>query len=107
MRAVKQINILTTEQAAYLAGFIDGEGSVGIISGKIRVAITQGEPGKHILYTIKDWIGAGTVGLHRPAQGNWQAVYRYRLASTSMSIQLYEQLKPYLRLKGEFFEHIE
>lgn len=105
MIALKQINELTIDQACYLAGFIDGEGSVGIVSGRIRISITQAESGKHILYTIKEWIGAGTVGLHRPAQGNWQAVYRYRLQSTSMCVQLYKQIGPYLRIKGDLLEN--
>ena len=100
------INKLSSEQAAYLAGIIDGEGSIGLISGRIRLKITQAEKGKHVLYLLKDWIGAGSVGLHRKSQGNWQAVYNYRIHSTKGIALIFSQIKPYLVIKKESFERL-
>lgn len=100
---MKKINCLTPTQAAYLAGLIDGEGHVRVTTGRVVCGITQSEKGIHLLHLAKEWIGAGTIGLHRAAQGNWQSVYRYRLHSTKFNKDLFNQLSPYLHHKNDAF----
>jgi hypothetical protein len=99
-----QINNLSIEQRAYLAGLIDGEGYVGVISNVVVLKITQAEKGKDILDIVKNWLGVGTVGLHRKSTDKWQAVYRYRLQSTLLNKQLFEQIEPYLNIKKDAFK---
>jgi len=93
------INKLSDTQAAYLAGYIDGEGSLMRYSNKITIKITQGVHGIDSLHTVKEWIGAGCVTLHRKEMDKWQAIYKYVLSSTTLSRELLTQILPYLQIK--------
>ena len=93
---VSKVNKLSPVEAAYIAGLFDGEGSLYSNTFKI----TQGERGIQVLYYAKEVIGCGGVTIHRKAQGNWQAVYTYKLRSPKAIENLMLQLKPYLLIKG-------
>ena len=90
-----KVNKLSPEDAAYIAGFMDGEGS---LYGN-TLKITQGEHGIQALYWVKEKVGAGSVSLHRAAIGNWQAIYRFQINSYDGRRQLMKQLEPYLKIK--------
>lgn len=92
-----KLNKLTNTEAAYIAGFLDGEGS---IYGK-TVKITQAEPQQEVLYWIKDTVGAGCVDLHRTKTDKWNNCYRYRIQSKKMGREFLSQLLPYLIVKKE------
>jgi len=83
---------------SYLAGLVDGEGSVGWHS--------SGKGRKRFVIEIKmtdealiDWL-CNTFGGHkqyRPSK-KWQDQWRWRIQNTS-AVDLYEQLKPLLKIK--------
>ena len=96
---LSRVNKLSPTEAAYIAGFFDGEGSL-YGSGITRtLKITQAEKGVHALWEIRRIIGCGSVSLHRPATDKWQAVYRYQLKSQVSIKDLLHQMKPYLMIK--------
>ena len=95
---------------AWLAGFIDGEGSliVGLCVKKthshrwnlhlnVYLTIPQHERGKHLLEEIHKTIGGGTLY----AKGKRDAhMWRYTLVERELLVQIVTRLQPYLRLKN-------
>lgn len=85
---------------AYLAGLVDGEGSVGFFSeraGKkvftIEIKMTS-EP-------LIDWIVSnfgGTKAFRKSKVASWQDQWRWKIRGVAAA-QLYIALNPYLKLK--------
>ena len=92
----KEILPLTEAQKAYLAGIIDGEGSLTIVknkSGKLWpiLSITQKNP--QLLYWIKNTIGHGYICRRK------RDIYHFYLRRQSLIKDLLGLIKPYLILK--------
>ena len=89
------VNKLSPTEAAYIAGIVDGEGSIY----RNTLKITQAEAGVEMLWEVKRMIGAGSVSVHRRATDKWQTVYRYQLQSEDMVRQVFKQITPYMIVK--------
>lgn len=105
--AVQVLNKLTPEQAAYIAGFWDGEGSIGIWAHKrpnrkrshyYNVRMTVSNTNLEVLEYIRDLLGSGTIHQEKVVNGNAKTLYRLCL-SEGKTRQLIPQLLPYLVVK--------
>jgi hypothetical protein len=92
-----KVNKLTPTQAAYIAGLLDGEGSM---YGN-TIKITQAEYGVEALWKVKELAGVGGVSVHRHATDKWQTVYRYQIQSKKLGREFLAQLIPYMIVKKE------
>lgn len=101
------INKLTVEQAAYIAGFLDGEGSLQV---RIRkdlqrsYKITIGQKAPIVLFWIEAVIGIGRVCNRRTrnTDGTWKQLHpHYVLGGRLQVLAFLEQLEPYLIVKKE------
>lgn len=96
------------EDLAYLAGFIDGEGCIGIhhrgkAKGRkptVRVSITNTD--KNILIWCKNFIGlGGTLKIHNKNGNNkWKTAYRLEY-DCKKAEALLRMVVPYLKIKKE------
>lgn len=94
----------------YVAGMLDGEGSIrrqwykATKNGRQyqRTVLSIYNTNRDALDFIAKTVGAGGVGLHRSAQTakGWKAVYAYR-ASNAVADMLLLTLLPYLIIKRE------
>lgn len=93
---------LTPTQAAYIAGFLDGEGSVILYMRRDSVALrvsfsnTKLEP----LNWIKEAVGMGSIIIKHHTNLKHRASAMYQLNSDAAA-QLLKQVLPYLVLKHE------
>ena len=98
---------LTEIEKAYLAGFIDGEGSIGIQQDSHarygRICLRISNTNEMIIRYIRDLIGFGAVVFIKRQKDKWQDAYSYQVASYQCKIVL-EQLLPYLKVKRELGE---
>jgi hypothetical protein len=76
----------SSEQAAYLAGFLDGDGCIAVnyeknaecrlgIRVRIRVSFTQHRGRRKVLDRLREWIGSGVIAEY---DGNGMAEYVIR-----------------------------
>jgi hypothetical protein len=103
----RSVNVLSNEDASYLAGFLDGEGHIGInkthsntsrrkVNHTIRIKITNTFPG------IMDWIsctvGHGSVSKQKIYVSGHKQSWEWCI-SGFRAIDLLRQLHPYLKVK--------
>lgn len=93
---------------AYLAGLLDGEGTVGIN----RVKSAKAKNPSHFPHLmiansyepVVRWLGeiGGSVDVHRPSthKSNWKTSYRWRLHGKNAETFV-RAVRPYLRIKHE------
>ena len=94
----------TAEELAYIAGFVDGEGCIGIhqwkkgsfINRSIRVILTNTDPS--VLRWIQDVYG-GSLRCTNPVK-NWNIRWELCLSSRKASAFLVD-IQPYLRMKNK------
>lgn len=94
------MNILSLEEAAYLAGLIDGEGSVMLTNtaGTFRapmVTISLNELG--VLDWVKECVGGGCVIRKSKRQDHHADQFAYSIKNTR-AVRLLEQVTPYMRV---------
>lgn len=106
------MNNTTELQKSYLAGFIDGEGYIGITfqrkkETKISSATPRYHPfliivntNKEILDFIKDIIGEGKVYIGKKSNGRWKESYQYKLTKADNLEEILTAILPYLKLKN-------
>ena len=100
---LSDMDLLTTEELAYIAGFFDGEGYIGIVKNqglRLIVSITNTKVG--ILYWLKGLFGGSVCKGQRPSQ-NQKPIYVWTIVSREAAMFLYK-IQPYLRLKEELAE---
>lgn len=94
---------LSVPEAAYLAGFIDGEGSIMLVQrshglgGHLRLSITNTD--KEVLDWVVEVAGVGAVNRHRDEGETNRATWLYR-ANGDAAASIIEQIRPYLRVKS-------
>jgi len=100
---------LRAEDAAYIAGLLDGEGCFGIFKRTARKPLVSDQYSIHIAICITDpyiipWLaevtGCGWTASHDGSNIKHKAVYTWHCASTAAAT-LAEQILPYLRIKRE------
>ncbi len=93
---------MTEVQIAYLAGFFDGEGTIGIYTdngSRYVVRISLSNTSKESVYLFKQYFGGCVFTQKRNEQKpTWRTVYRWQIGNTQAD-RFFEIITPYLRLK--------
>jgi O-phosphoseryl-tRNA(Cys) synthetase len=100
MVATKGPNPLCATDAAYIAGLIDGEGTI-TLSRKHRnenrqLAISISNTEKYLLVYVLSTVGAGKITGKRTARANHTPSFTYAIYNRQ-ALSLLEQVFPYLR----------
>ena len=103
--------VLTNTEAAWLAGFIDGEGSIQIrwqrakrdthmTSSVASISISQAEPRTEVLYWLQNKFG-GAVSSHgtNARNPNHNKAFRWLVTGTA-AVEVAKLIRPYLKLKA-------
>lgn len=92
-----QSQICSPTEAAYIAGFFDGEGSINITNkGQVRVVMSQKKP--EVLYWIRDTLGGGTVR-QLTKRGEAYECWRYGVYSIRQVCSFLDMVLPYVVVK--------
>lgn len=94
-------NQLTPTQAAYVAGFFDGEGSAYLYLRRDAVAMraTFANTNLEGLKTLQEWFGAGNIVTK--AREEKHKVSHMLILNSDSALSLLEQIQPYVILKKE------
>ena len=86
---------------AWLAGFIDGDGSIGIykIGNSHQIRLRASNTSKDIIDYIHKTIGLGYIAKYKPKKGR-KSAYEWIVVSRN-ALAVLEQIEPYLKLKKE------
>jgi len=101
----RQVNSLSSEDAAYLAGLVDGEGTITLSrkhAGEGRqlvVSISSTE--RSILVFVRDRVGAGKITGKRSAKAHHAPASTYAI-SNRQALRLLVQIQPFLRSYKRF-----
>lgn len=94
------VNILSAVDAAYLAGFIDGEGTVTLTrkhkNENRQLAITISNTERQILEFCLKVIGAGKITNKRVSEAHHTPSFTYAIYNRQ-ALSLLKQIEPYLR----------
>lgn len=94
---------LVMEDACYLAGMIDADGSVGIYSGndrKPRVHVSVSNTDYDFLMWVKSVTGMGSVNRQRAGTDKWKPSFQWN-CTTRAAVTLLSQIEPYMRIKKD------
>lgn len=104
----RSVKALSQAEAAYLAGIVDGEGTITLAhihkgaNRQLSVSITNTE--RQLLDWVKHVIGAGRITKKRAYNARHRPSYTYAIANTQ-ALELLRQIAPYLqthkRLRAE------
>src|SRR5262245_58307366 len=98
----RQCRELTIAEAAYIAGFIDGEGTIHIyrqVHGYCGVRVTVVNTVRAPIAWMVERTGIGTV-FHRPPRVKKHRISYWWQASAEAATSLLHQIRPYLLIKG-------
>lgn len=92
---------MTIKEIIWLAGFIDGEGYIGVVKkgtryqSQVRIATTHKETMEYVAKLLEV-----PCGVHKPSKGNgkWKSCYR-AVVYDKRAEELCKELLPYLRTK--------
>jgi hypothetical protein len=93
---------------AYIAGFFDGEGCIGIYpaptgrSTRVLVEMCQAEPREQVLFEIQEFLEAQGISFtHRvtPAKGRCKPVHKIYTVNRAVASEFLKQIEPFLRVK--------
>lgn len=98
----ESVHKLSVEQRAYIAGYFDGEGSVGLYPKKagfaLKVTVVQRKP--EVLLWLHGLFGGALVTVDRTeARGN--IYYELRLEGPDAALPLLKVIAPYVREKKD------
>ena len=100
MARYRQVNNLSVSQAAYIAGLIDGEGSVGLLrkhkgdNRQLVISIANNELA--LLEFVLEVIGAGKITHKRPIAAAHNESYTYTITNRQ-ALSVLEQTYRFLR----------
>ncbi|HEY4498775.1 MAG TPA: LAGLIDADG family homing endonuclease [Candidatus Paceibacterota bacterium] len=96
----KKVRELKKEEAAYLAGIIDGEGTVTLTrrnrNDQRQLAVTVSSTDRHLLEYVLQIVGVGKITNKRMNRSNHSPAYTYQL-SNRQALSLLKQIAPFLR----------
>lgn len=115
------VNKLSIQNAAYIAGLLDADGSFtirarirpsrGMKSPHADVAINLTNADDEVLRWVQDVVNAGGVYCHRKEGPRNRAIFRWQLTGLVAPYALMAQIAPFLKIKRErvdfLFEHID
>jgi|SRR3972149_1752337 len=100
MAIYKQAKILIPEDAAYIAGLIDGEGTISLSrkhrfdNRQLVVSISNTE--RNLLNYVQETVGAGSITNKRVTRANHTPSFTYSI-SNRQALDLLKQITPYLK----------
>ena len=100
MAKYKQAKELIPEDAAYIAGLIDGEGTISLSkkhkfdNRQLVVSISNTE--RNLLNYVQEKVGAGRITNKRITRSNHTPSYTYSV-SNRQALDLLKQITPYLK----------
>lgn len=102
VRRGKLCKVLSIADAAYIAGFFDGEGSVLLYNRptNITLRVSFANTKRAILDWIRDTIGAGHI-VTASRNNDKHATSYLLIVSSQSAASLLEQIAPYIHLKNE------
>jgi len=95
-----QPNSLTDLHNAYVAGILDGEGSISIVAtnkGTLDLRINVANSNKELLSVLQSCYG-GSVFLHRKSDSNHKPVWRWQLSGNATRV-VFDDVRPYCIVK--------
>jgi len=107
------MNKINKTQRAWLAGFIDGEGYIGItFQRKKETRFSSATPryhplliivntNKEVLSFIKRVINDGKIYVGKESNGKWKKSYQYKLTKRDTLEEILTAILPYLKLKNQ------
>jgi hypothetical protein len=105
MSKILRVRVLMKWQAAWLAGAIDSDGSIGLYKAKEgRIVVVQMANVCHkFLRQIRKTIGCGSTAYHIPSLSHKgrQPMYMYSLKGARRCYRLLEQITPFLIVKKQ------
>lgn len=100
MPACRRVLKLKSEAAAYIAGIVDGEGTITLTrvhaNENRRLVVSIANTELPLLQYVRETVGAGKITRKRTVSSRHSPSYHYFL-SCSQALALLEQLHPYLR----------
>ncbi|MCC6545330.1 MAG: LAGLIDADG family homing endonuclease [Nitrospirae bacterium] len=100
MAIYRQTNKITSEEAAYIAGLIDGEGTISLSrkhradNRQLVVSISNTE--RNLLNYVQETVGAGLITTKRTSRDNHTPSFTYSI-SNRQALDLLKQITPYLK----------
>lgn len=100
MAKYKQAKELIPEDAAYIAGLIDGEGTISLSrkhrfdNRQLVVSISNTE--RNLLNYVQETVGAGSITNKRVTRANHTPSFTYSI-SNRQALDLLKQITPYLK----------
>jgi len=100
MAIYKQVKNLIPEEAAYIAGLIDGEGTISLSrkhkfdNRQLVVSISNTE--RNLLNYVQETVGAGRITNKRTSRVNHTPSFTYSI-SNRQALDLLKQITPYLK----------
>lgn len=98
-----QCNDLSVADAAYIAGFIDGEGTVMLISranGSVGLLVTVANTKRPVMDWLTETVGVGRTHTRSERNPKHAAGYWWQ-ASGEAAASVLTQIRPYLKVKHE------
>lgn len=83
----------------YIAGFVDGEGTIGYYKDRGRLSIPQTHKG--VLLEIQKYLGEGKVYLVTKRQEHWKEAWVYILQDAPKVLEVLKKIEPFLIVKKE------
>src|SRR3990167_3183108 len=102
--------MMSKKTAAYLAGFIDGEGTLTITTGTVkgstfyRPHLVISSTNREIIEWFKNSFGGWTRGGLNINNENWNELFRWTLHRENLLVPFLEKVKPYLKIKKRHAE---
>jgi len=100
MAAAVKINRLTSEQAAYLASLIDGEGTIALtrmhLGENRRLVVSISNNDVSLLKFVKAHVGAGKITTKKTYSERHACSFAYQISSRQ-ALDLLHQIYPYLK----------
>ncbi len=95
----------TEEQAAWLAGFLDGEGCVAIMKraehdgGEYSPTVTISNTNREVLEQIKEWVGGGYLWCeHKKPTDPRKDIFGFKVTHRK-ALDMLLKVRPHMRLK--------
>ena len=94
-------NQLSPTDAAYIAGFVDGEGSIMLLQRKnsIRVRMTVSNTDRNVLDWLCQTVGVSNIQAHRKETAKHRMAWQWDLNGDGVA-SLLVQIRPYLKVKA-------
>ena len=92
---------MKSEDTIYIAGFVDGEGSIGIRKDHKSYApiLSLGHTDETICQWLKKTIGTGWVAPRGSQKPEWKDQWQFGISGKKNLVPVLKELLPYLRVK--------